>query len=102
MDKTCGDYARFKERLDQLRKVDDNIILRLNSMSVRDRESCQQLRESLRKVYEDRSSMIRTCLEYSCKKIAQDKAAAVSTQRSDRDWEEKLRASQRLVTCASE
>jgi hypothetical protein len=65
---SCSDYTYFKERLDQLRKSDDQITHRLNSLVDRSSldkeiESCGALFTQLKKGHIDRIQLIRRCVD---------------------------------------
>jgi hypothetical protein len=70
----CEDYTYFKEQLDQLRKSEDNIIHRLNSLidkSSREKEmeTCGNLFVRLNEGHLDRLRLIKRCTEETEERI---------------------------------
>ncbi|KAJ2069787.1 hypothetical protein GGI08_000175, partial [Coemansia sp. S2] len=82
---TCLNLSKFKAALRQLRKIDDNIMLRLNSTNTASREDCLALFNVLQTTYLRRSKDIDMCVEVLDKKLSEttDRMFSVKAQR---DW----------------
>ncbi|KAI9202061.1 caffeine-induced death protein 2 [Polychytrium aggregatum] len=70
----CADVSYFKRVLKDLRRIDDNIINSLNSLTSRSSnvaESCSQIHSVLVEAYQQRSSLITKCHSLSQEATAQ-------------------------------
>lgn len=57
----CDDVLLFQEKLAEMRRVDDNIILLMNKIDVGKEDECERLWEELHKGYTERKQMIDRC-----------------------------------------
>ncbi|KAJ2157926.1 hypothetical protein GGF46_004148 [Coemansia sp. RSA 552] len=75
----CLNMSHFKAALRELRSVDDNIILRLNSTNTAAESECLALFKVLQTAYNRRSHDISYCLGVLDKRIAERKHQEVPT-----------------------
>ncbi|KAJ1972227.1 hypothetical protein H4R35_004794 [Dimargaris xerosporica] len=60
---TCRNLSHFKEYMKELRRLDDNIMIRLNSTNTHSAAACAELFERLSQAYIRREKAINYCLE---------------------------------------
>ncbi|KAJ1646314.1 hypothetical protein IWQ61_010214 [Dispira simplex] len=60
---TCINLSYFKEYLRELRKIDDNIMLRLNRTNTHSQAACADFLQQLAKAYTTREHAIKYCLD---------------------------------------
>ncbi|KAG0163556.1 hypothetical protein DFQ28_003832 [Apophysomyces sp. BC1034] len=60
---TCYNFSFFKEIMKELRRVDDNIVPRLNSTDVHSETACADFFKQLAGAYEKREKAINYCLK---------------------------------------
>ncbi|KAJ1998599.1 hypothetical protein IWW39_000201 [Coemansia spiralis] len=83
---TCLNLSKFKAVLRQLRKVDDNIMLRLNNTNTASREDCLALFNALQTTYLRRSKDIDTCVAVLDRKLSDTDHGRLFSVRAQRDW----------------
>ncbi|KAJ2907596.1 hypothetical protein GGI21_003729 [Coemansia aciculifera] len=98
----CLNLSRFKATLRQLRKVDDNIILRLNGTDTASHEDCLALFNALQTTYLQRRKAIDKCVGVLDRKLDDAAAANSSTRqtfsvKAQRDWVANERAVEDIV-----
>ncbi|KAI8098922.1 caffeine-induced death protein 2 [Halteromyces radiatus] len=60
---TCSNFSFFKDMLKELRRVDDNIILRLNSTDTHSEQACGDFFKQLASAYRKREDAVDYCLK---------------------------------------
>ncbi|CAO3653063.1 unnamed protein product [Cunninghamella echinulata] len=60
---TCSNFSFFKDMMKELRKVDDNIILRLNSTDTHSENACGDFFKQLSSAYRKREEAVDYCLK---------------------------------------
>lgn len=103
----CSDYSYFKEKLDQLRKNDDQITQRLNSLvdrSSREKEleTCGALFAQLKEGHIDRVQLIRRCINETEEEVANmklhiEELRVVGREKEEFDETQSLRRLQHRV-----
>ncbi|KAJ2806657.1 hypothetical protein H4R20_001607 [Coemansia guatemalensis] len=87
-ERVCLDMSRFKAVLHELRRVDDNIMLRMNTTNTADADDCKALFAVLQTAYARREHDIRFCVDVLDRKIDERKkqnSPSFSLQ-TQRDW----------------
>ncbi|KAJ1965944.1 hypothetical protein GGI12_000422 [Dipsacomyces acuminosporus] len=106
-EKTCLNMSHFKGVMKQLRKVDDNIMLRMNNTNTASDSECLAFFHALRTAYMRRDNDISMCVDVMDRTIAETEQRAASddtrakrmlfTQRTQRDWIENERHVEDIV-----
>ncbi|KAJ2726871.1 hypothetical protein GGI07_000199 [Coemansia sp. Benny D115] len=94
--RTCLNMSQFKNTLKQLRKVDDNIILRMNGTNTASQEDCLAFFKVLRTAYSRRERDITFCLGVLDQQISQSQTSKLSLVRQ-RDWVENEKTVEDIV-----
>ncbi|KAJ1836345.1 hypothetical protein IWW55_004049 [Coemansia sp. RSA 2706] len=81
----CLNLSHFKAVLRQLRKVDDNIILRMNTTNTAEPSECRALFGVLQAAYRRRDHDVRYCLDVLDGKLAERQQHSLQVQR---EWVE--------------
>ncbi|RKP10223.1 caffeine-induced death protein 2-domain-containing protein [Thamnocephalis sphaerospora] len=58
---SCYNLSYFKEYMKELRRVDDNIMLRINTTNIRSEEACASFFRDLTRAYERRERAVAFC-----------------------------------------
>ncbi|KAJ3093160.1 Coiled-coil domain-containing protein 58 [Quaeritorhiza haematococci] len=77
-DFACLDLTYFKKALRDARRLDDNIIPRLNGLTTRSpdvKASCEEMKEQLQRSYKSRERFISRCLKVADAQISEKKAS---------------------------
>ncbi|KAJ1994258.1 hypothetical protein GGI26_004322 [Coemansia sp. RSA 1358] len=85
----CLDMSHFKAVMRQLRKVDDNIILRMNTTNTAEVHECFAVFQILQTAYRRRERDINMCLRVLDEKIAEakeSKSPKMFSLETQRDW----------------
>ncbi|KAJ1642423.1 hypothetical protein LPJ64_005735 [Coemansia asiatica] len=82
--RVCLNMSHFKATMRELRKVDDNIILRINSTNTASTDECLALFRVLQTAYARREHDISYCLNVLDEKLKQSPKSF--TLQSQRDW----------------
>ncbi|KAJ2812411.1 hypothetical protein H4S07_001419 [Coemansia furcata] len=81
---TCQSLSKFKAAMRKLRKIDDNIMLRLNSTNTASQEDCLAFFNLLQTTYQRRSKDIDMCVDVLDKKLMNN--ARSFSIKAQRDW----------------
>ncbi|KAI7823952.1 hypothetical protein BX661DRAFT_185988, partial [Kickxella alabastrina] len=99
---TCLNMSHFKATMRELRKVDDNIILRMNNTNTAAAEDCLAFFNVLRTAYARREHDISYCLSVLEQRIAQQTPRKnTMSLESQRDWVENERSVEDIVRSRS-
>ncbi|CAG8603060.1 20418_t:CDS:2 [Cetraspora pellucida] len=60
---TCYNLTYFKDIMKEYRKIDDNIILRMNTTDTHSEQACAEFFKQLTKAYSKREQIINQCLK---------------------------------------
>ncbi|KAJ2742152.1 hypothetical protein GGI20_004689 [Coemansia sp. BCRC 34301] len=100
-EKTCLNLSKFKAALRQLRKIDDTIMLRLNSTDTASQEDCLALFNALKTTYQQRSKGIDMCVSVLDRKL-KDADKSMFSIKAQRDWVANERSVEEIIRRRSE
>ncbi|KAJ2365965.1 hypothetical protein IW150_006070 [Coemansia sp. RSA 2607] len=93
--RTCLNMSHFKATMRELRKVDDNIVIRMNTTNTASGDECQAFFRVLQTAYARREHDIAYCLSVLDKKLSESPRKL--SLESQRDWVASERSVENIV-----